>query len=70
MIAALGDGVEAARSRVGAGFARTPAADKIGRLFRLRPASRTSEQIGRPALSPLALNVRDCVTCILKPAIG
>ena len=59
VIAALCGGVEAAPSRDGAGFARTRAADKIGRLFRLRPASRSSEHIGRPALSPLALSARE-----------
>jgi hypothetical protein len=59
VIAALCGGVEAAPSRDGDRFARTRAVDKIGRLFRLRPASRSSEHIGRPALSPLALSVQE-----------
>jgi glucosyl-dolichyl phosphate glucuronosyltransferase len=59
VIAALCGGVEAAPSRDGAGFARTRAADKIGRLFRLRRASRSAEHIRRPALSSLALSVRE-----------
>jgi glycosyltransferase involved in cell wall biosynthesis len=59
VIAALCGGVEAVPSRDDAVFARTRAVDKIGRLFRLRPASRSSEPIGRPALSPLALSVQE-----------
>ncbi|HEX4616410.1 MAG TPA: glycosyltransferase family 2 protein, partial [Stellaceae bacterium] len=59
VIAALCGGVEAARSRDGAGFAPTRAADKIGRLFRLRPASRSAEHIRRPALSSVALSARE-----------
>jgi hypothetical protein len=59
VIAALCGGVEAAQSRDGAGFAHARAADKIGRLFRLRPASRPAEHIRRPALSSLALSERE-----------
>jgi glucosyl-dolichyl phosphate glucuronosyltransferase len=59
VVAALCGGVEATQSSVGAGFARTRTVDKIGRLFGLRPASRSSEPIGRPALSPLALSVQE-----------
>ena len=59
VITALCAGVEAAPSRAGAGFARSRAADKIGRLFRLRPASRSAEHIRRPALSSLALSARE-----------
>ena len=57
VIAALCGGIEAAQPRAGAGSARTRAADKIGRLFRLRPASRSAEHVRRPALSSLALTV-------------
>src|SRR6516162_11180656 len=59
VIATLCGGVEAARPRDGAGFERTRAADKIGRLFRPCPASPSSEHVGRPALSPLALSARE-----------
>lgn len=57
VIAALCGGIEAAQSR--AGDAHTRAADKIGRLFRLRPASRPAQRIRRPAVSSLALSKRE-----------
>jgi hypothetical protein len=59
VIVALCGGVEAPPSPDSAGLARTRAADKIGRLFRLRPASRSAELIHRPALSSLALSARE-----------
>ncbi len=59
VVAALCGGIEAAPSPDGDGFARTRAADKIGRLLRLRPASPSADHIRRPALSPLALTVQE-----------
>jgi GT2 family glycosyltransferase/glycosyltransferase involved in cell wall biosynthesis len=59
VIVALCGGVEPEQSRAAVGFAGTRAVDKIGRVFRLRPASRSAEHIGRPALSPLALSARE-----------
>jgi hypothetical protein len=58
VIAALCGGIEVVPSRARAGSARTGAADKIGRLFRLRPASRSAEHVRRPALSSPALSVQ------------
>jgi hypothetical protein len=52
-------GVESEQSRAAAGFAGTRAVYKIGRVFRLRPASRSAELIHRPALSSLALSARE-----------
>jgi hypothetical protein len=52
-------GIESEQSRAAAGSAGTRAVYKIGRVFRLRPASRSAEHMGRPALSPLALSARE-----------
>lgn len=70
VIVALCGAVEAMPSPDGAGLARTRTADKIGGLFRLRPASRSAELIHRPALSSFALSAWNCTACILVPAIG
>ncbi len=59
VIAALCGGVELAESPAHASFRRTPAANTIRRLFRLRPASASAERIGRPALSPLAFSTQE-----------
>jgi len=57
VIVALCGGVEPTPSRDGDGLAHLGVADKIRELFRRRPALRSAEHIGRPALSPLALSV-------------
>ena len=59
VIVALCGGVDWEQSRAGADLARTRFFDKIGQIFRLRPASRSADRIGRSALSPLALSARE-----------
>ena len=59
VIVALCGGVEPEQSRAGAGFSRTRVVDKIGQVFRLRPALRSAEHIGQSTLFPLALSARE-----------
>jgi GT2 family glycosyltransferase len=59
VILALCGGVEPEQSHAGADLARTRLVDKIGQVFRLGPASRSADCIGRSALSPLALSARE-----------
>jgi len=59
VIVALCGGVEVTPSPDGAGLARTRAADRIGRLFRLRSDLRSAEHIHRSVLSSLALSARE-----------
>src|SRR5271165_221798 len=63
VVVALCGGVEPDQSGADADRARTRVVDKIGRkigrVFRRRPASRSAEHIGRPALSPLALSAQE-----------
>jgi len=59
VIVACCGGVGSEQSRAATGFAGTRAVHKIGRVFRLRPASRSAEHMSRPALSPLALSARE-----------
>jgi glucosyl-dolichyl phosphate glucuronosyltransferase len=59
VIVALCGGVEPEQPRVGAGLAHTGVVDKIGQLFRGRIASRSTDRVGRPTLSPLALSAQE-----------
>jgi glucosyl-dolichyl phosphate glucuronosyltransferase len=59
VIVALCGGVDPEQSPAGSSFARTRIGNKIGQVFRLRPASRSPERIDRPKLSTLALSAQE-----------
>jgi glycosyltransferase involved in cell wall biosynthesis len=59
VIVALCGGIQPEQSPADAGLVRSRVVDKIGRVLRLRPASRSADRIDRSALSPLALSARE-----------